>query len=260
MKPNKIIALCAALTGLACVIAVMMNYQEVSAEKRMQAIKGNGFALVELFTSEGCSSCPPADKLLAKIQEESAGKPVYVLAYHVDYWDHQGWRDIYSSSQYTARQRAYSEWMRVAPIYTPQVVVNGKYEAIGSDETIVRRTINAVLSGAATANISLQAKQQDGKLEINYQVTGSDAADKLQIAVVQKHAVSNVKRGENTGRTLSHVQIVRELHSLKISPDKNGVATIKQPKDFNAEGWEILGLVQDMNNGEIRAAAKAQLQ
>jgi len=93
----------------------------------------HGFALVELFTSEGCSSCPPAEELAAEIQKESADRPVYVLAYHVDYWDHQGWKDRYSDPAYSQRQKDYSSWLGTSDIYTPQVVVNGRKQLVGSD-------------------------------------------------------------------------------------------------------------------------------
>jgi hypothetical protein len=85
-----------------------------------------GFAVVELFTSEGCSSCPPADDLVAKIQKENNDQPVYILAFHVDYWNNLGWKDSFSSSAFSKRQNQYADWLNLRSVYTPQVIVNGR--------------------------------------------------------------------------------------------------------------------------------------
>ncbi len=104
-----------------------------------------GFAVLELFTSEGCSSCPPADELLAKIQKESEGKSIYILAYHVDYWDRLGWKDMFSSADYSKRQTQYGQWLHKSSVYTPQLIVNGKAEFVGSSESAIREAIAAQL-------------------------------------------------------------------------------------------------------------------
>src|ERR1700743_69163 len=89
-----------------------------------------GIAVIELFTSEGCSSCPPADELVAKIQKENKDKPVYILAYHVDYWDRLGWKDSFSNADFTKRQNSYAKVLRLQSVYTPQIIVNGKTEFV----------------------------------------------------------------------------------------------------------------------------------
>src|SRR5476651_2422634 len=96
------------------------------------------FAVVELFTSEGCSSCPPADEAIAKLQKESNGKPVYILAFHVDYWNRLGWKDVFSNADYSERQNEYAKYLRLESVYTPQVVVNGKKEFVGSEESTLQ--------------------------------------------------------------------------------------------------------------------------
>src|SRR5215831_9324057 len=103
--------------------------------------RSSGFAVVELFTSEGCSSCPSAEALMARTQEEDRDLPVYCLAFHVDYWDRQGWKDVFSSPAFTDRQRQYSNWLRLNEIYTPQAVVNGRTEFVGSDAASLSRAI-----------------------------------------------------------------------------------------------------------------------
>jgi hypothetical protein len=110
MKTNLIASL---LFSVSFTLSAMAFDLKPKSGTSTDAAAGKGFAVVELFTSEGCSSCPPADKLLAKIQEENAGKPVYILAFHVDYWNHQGWRDVFSEKEFTKRQYQYASWLNL---------------------------------------------------------------------------------------------------------------------------------------------------
>ncbi|MBB4802691.1 hypothetical protein HNP37_002766 [Flavobacterium nitrogenifigens] len=210
-----------------------------------------GFALLELYTSEGCSSCPPADELLAKIQNEYRDKNVYVLAYHVDYWDKQGWKDIFSNADYTKRQYDYAQFMGKEPIYTPQVIINGKSDYIGSQETSLRNGIKSALSKSALANLSLETVQNSNILSVQYNVESSSKNSRLLLAVVQKEAKSNVRRGENANRVLSHYQIVRQLQTVNLNKGKKGTTTIYLPKNYNVQGFEVIGFVQDADSGVI---------
>src|ERR1700709_1440967 len=111
-----------------CLGLAVMVTQAFMIIKDKKAVKlaaaGKGFAVIELFTSEGCSSCPPADALVARVQKESNDKPVYILAFHVDYWNHLGWKDAFSSAEYSERQNQYARWLKLSSVYTPQIVVN----------------------------------------------------------------------------------------------------------------------------------------
>ncbi|WP_343615927.1 DUF1223 domain-containing protein [Flavobacterium sp.] len=216
-----------------------------------------GFALLELYTSEGCSSCPPADELSGRIQNELKDKNVYVLAYHVDYWDKQGWKDIFSNADYTKRQYDYAKFMGKDPIYTPQVIINGKIDYVGSQETSLRNGIKSALVKPASASVSLETNQIDNNLSVNYSVEGTSKKSRLFIAVVQKEAKSNVKRGENANRVLTHYQIVRQLQSVDLNKVKKGTATVHLPKNFNTQDFEIIGFVQDMNSGAILGIKRA---
>ncbi|WP_091132898.1 DUF1223 domain-containing protein [Flavobacterium anhuiense] len=215
-----------------------------------------GFALLELYTSEGCSSCPPADELLGKIQNEYKDKNVYVLAYHVDYWDKQGWKDIFSNADFTKRQYDYAQFLGKEPIYTPQVIINGKTDYIGSQETSLRNGIKLALSKPAAVDLSLETKQQNDKLSLNYSINGTFKNSHLLIAVVQKSAKSNVKRGENAHRVLSHYQIVQRLQTIDLKVAK-GNSTITLPKNFNTQDFEIIGFVQDIKSGAILGVKRA---
>lgn len=210
-----------------------------------------GFALLELYTSEGCSSCPPADELLGKIQNELKDKNVYVLSYHVDYWDKQGWKDIFSNADFTKRQYDYAKYMEKDPIYTPQVIINGKIDYVGSQETSLRNGIKSALSKPVSASLNLETNQNLNSLAVNYSVEGTSKNSRLLIAVVQKEAKSNVKRGENAHRVLSHYQIVRNLQSVDLNKAKKGTASVHLPKNYNAQDFEIIGFIQDMNSGAI---------
>lgn len=218
-----------------------------------------GFALLELYTSEGCSSCPPADELLGKIENEYQDKNVYVLAYHVDYWDKQGWKDVFSNPAYTQRQYDYARFMGKEPIYTPQVIINGKADCIGSQETSLRNGIKSALSKPAAVNLTLDAKQQNNTLAINYNLDGVFKNSRLLVAIVRKSAKSNVKRGENAHRILSHFQIVQRLQTIDLKSAK-GNTVIALPKNFNLQDFEIIGFVQNSNNGIILDAEKANLK
>lgn len=272
-----------------------------------------GFALVELFTSEGCSSCPAAEELAARIQQESAGKPVYVLAFHVDYWDHQGWKDRYSDPAFSQRQKDYSGWLGTSDIYTPQMVVNGRKEFVGSDEGTLRSALDKALTTAPAGRLSLSARGAGAPgatgtgsagtgaagahsagagaadavgaadaagtgsagarsasaagLTVGYSIEGSFSHGRLFLALVEKSGVSKVTGGENGGRTLAHVQIVRSLTSVAAassaaSASTTGSVSLAVPAAFTFDPakWEVVGFVQDVQNGTVYAASRAELK
>lgn len=249
MKKIKVISVFIVLFILFGISAFAQNNSDKKPQK--------GFAVLELFTSEGCSSCPPADELMGKIQNEYKDSPVYVLAYHVDYWDRQGWKDIFSNPDYTKRQYDYAKWLGKEPIYTPQLIVNGKKDYIASDETSVRNAVKNTLSKPDNLEFSLEAISINNRLNLSYNVNGISKNTKLVLAVVQKSAKSNVKRGENAHRILSHYQIVKQLNSITLKNNGKGNTTISEPKDFNIKDFEIIAFVQDMNSGAILGAEKA---
>jgi hypothetical protein len=259
MKTIKILGISTAFIMASLSLAAFIDLNKTAISKANAKVDGKGFAVLELFTSEGCSSCPPADELLAKIQKEAQGKEVYLLAYHVDYWNRQGWKDVFSSADFSDRQIDYGRWFGGSQIYTPQVVVNGKTEFVGSDEQALRKAISDELTTQPNATLALQASQDGEKLKIQYQSAGAVKGSNLLVALVQKSATSKVERGENAGRTLSHVQIVRQIQSDPINKTGTGTSTISLPKGFNAQNWEVLGLVQDQTRGKILAAARANL-
>lgn len=214
-----------------------------------------GFAVIELFTSEGCSSCPPADALAAKIARETSGRPVYILSFHVDYWNRLGWKDIYSKAEYSARQKRYSGWMHLSGAYTPQLVVNGKTEMVGSNEKALRRAITANLTKVSNVTLTVkEASVNQKKLQLQYQIAnpGNNAA--INFAFIQNKAQTQVKGGENAGKTLPHINIVRELKTIPLNGHNLGTAAIPLPAEFDIKDGKVIAFIQNTNTGEILAA------
>jgi len=253
MRSIKIFILAAFVTTAALGATAFINarlFKKVNGDNK-------GFAVVELFTSEGCSSCPPADELVAKIQKESKDKPVYILAFHVDYWNRGGWKDVFSSADYSKRQSDYASYLHLQSVYTPQIVVNGKTEFVGSEEGTLRNAIKTNLQKASPAQLSLTISTvEKGQAGIKYATEGTDKNTVLQIAVLQKNAQTKVERGENAGHTLSHVQIVRKLQRVALN-ENTGSVNVSLPQGFDSQGWEIIGFLQNTTNGAVAAGARA---
>lgn len=223
------------------------------------ATDGKGFAVVELFTSEGCSSCPPADALVAGVQKESAGKPVYILAFHVDYWNRLGWKDVFSRHEYSERQSQYAGWLKLSQIYTPQVIVNGHIEFVGSDEKKLRNSVKTALESSAKTEISLtNIKVEGDKGSVQFHTAGAPGNSALLIALIEKNATTKVQRGENGGRTLAHVQIVTQLNTIVLKGNGSGTESIALPHGFDPQKFELIGFIQNTSNGEITGATKVQ--
>jgi hypothetical protein len=261
MNTIKVIAL---IIGLLCalvaVTAAVKNSQDERVEKKLQSGKNQGgFAVVELFTSEGCSSCPPADDLLEKIQKRNQ-ENVYILAFHVDYWDHQGWKDAFSNPEFTKRQQQYADWLNLQTLYTPQVVVNGTTEYVGSHSGPILAAIAEGLGQAPTKTLALEGVVAGNKVNIHYQGDGDEKNSELVLTLVQQSGQSNVRAGENSGRRLSHVQIVRRMLQVPLGGEHKKEIVMDLPSDFTEKGWEIIGFVQQKTDGHITAVDRFDFQ
>lgn len=214
-----------------------------------------GFALVELFTSEGCSSCPPADAVageIAKMAEEN-GEAVYVLPYHVDYWNYLGWKDRFSSEQFTKRQYWYAERFKSSQVYTPQMIINGQSEFTGSKKTMANEEIQTALENTVKSTLKIQLKE-----DFSYQIEAQNLPESwaLHYALVEKELSSDVSAGENRGRKLYHYSVVRNLNTLK-NPQKNGQLKVELP---GKEGkFALVVFIQDQNTAEILAVNQLNL-
>jgi hypothetical protein len=165
--------------------------------------------LLELFTSEGCSSCPPADELLAEL---AGRRDVLALSFHVDYWDRLGWKDPFSSPDATRRQHVYADLLGLATVYTPQTVVDGRWQAVGSDRSEVEQALGSSRHNRDDVSIALAVDHDRAQITLG-QGGGGVAATLLLIGFDRRH-VSAVARGENGGRTLAHVDVVRSIEEV----------------------------------------------
>ncbi|GAB2987936.1 thioredoxin family protein [Mucilaginibacter puniceus] len=246
------------LSGLATIIGAFIILSFIKPKSAIKTTAANSsFAVVELYTSEGCSSCPPADELVSKIQKENNSQ-VYILAFHVDYWNRLGWKDVFSNAEYSNRQNDYAHYLKTSSVYTPQIVVNGKKEFIGSQEGNLRSAIKSALSKEAQAKLLLSNVQASNKkASVSYALEGNLINNNLLLALVERSAKNVIKAGENSGRTLSHVQIVRDLQTVSINKGKSGTANLTLPNGFNAQNFEIIGLLQNTVTGEITGATRS---
>jgi hypothetical protein len=196
--------------------------------------------VVELFTSEGCSSCPPADGLLAEL----ANRPdVLALSFHVDYWDGLGWKDPFSSREATQRQERYKTLLDLATVYTPQIVVDGRWQAVGSDRDAVERALDVARRDHANTPIALTVDRSNAQIKLSA-VADAVSASVLLIGFDRRH-VDKVKGGENGGRILAHADVVRGVD--EVGSAREIMAPIRWQCDrvaavFQAKDGRILGV------------------
>jgi hypothetical protein len=163
-------------------------------------------AVVELFTSEGCSSCPPAEAYIGELAQR---RDVLALAFHVDYWDDLGWRDRFGLPEAVQRQKAYANTLRLSSVYTPQVVIDGQHDFVGSDRSSIARALAGNRSGVAVA-----LSVRDGEVLVDLGAHEKAAPCDVMLISYLREAVSPIGRGENAGRTLKEFNIVRAFRSL----------------------------------------------
>ena len=169
--------------------------------------------VVELFSSEGCSSCPPADTLLARLDREQpiAGAEVIALELHVDYWNGLGWSDPFSQAAFSARQRKRAQYMGNAGVYTPQMVVDGQDEFTGSRETAAR---SAIERAARSAHVPVKLAREGDAITIDVGTIPTSETTRVMMAVTERGLRTNVLAGENRGSTIAHGPVVRSLRDV----------------------------------------------
>lgn len=262
MKNSILIFFAITLSSLFFLDCFMFPESEIAGDfktekSKLETVNTNGFAVVELFTSEGCSSCPPADELLAKLQREASDKNIYLLAYHVDYWDRLGWKDQFSSNDFTKRQEKYQDWLKLYVMYTPQFIINGTTEFAGYNETALFEKVSSALKAKQTGSLEITVNSAIASINVNFKTHKIQEKSNLFIAVIQKQAISKVERGENQGTTLRHVQIVKQLNSFPLDK-KEGTVKIPRPENFNSKDFEIIGFIQNTTTGKISITKKAE--
>jgi hypothetical protein len=218
--------------------------------------------LVELFTSEGCSSCPPADELLGRLRHDPSFKGVEVipLGFHVDYWNSLGWKDRFSSADFSRRQELYARTLRLDGPYTPQMVVDGTKEFVGSSAGEAQSAITRAAGLPAPAEITISLPQRD-QMAVQVKAPASANGAGVILAVTEDNLATKVDAGENGGRELHHAAVVRELRRL--GAVRNGTFAAGVPlrleKDWKPADLRAVVFVQEGDEGRVLGAASVAL-
>jgi hypothetical protein len=251
-----------ALFRLSAAFALALATGAVASENAAEQPKAKGqeTAVLELFTSQGCSSCPPADELLAKLSKRS---DLVTLSYSVDYWNYLGWRDTLSSAANSDRQRDYARVRGDGRVYTPQIVVDGIAHVIGSDESAVEKAVQAAAKRLDEVKVPVSMHAEGDTLVVGIGAA-PDKSDKrsatVWLALAKEEETVSVTRGENRGRNLSYHHPVREL--TPVGMWQGEAMTLKLPlKDLKAMGGDcLIALLQVENAGPILGAAEYELK
>jgi hypothetical protein len=223
----------------------------------MSATTYRPFALVELFTSEGCSSCPPADALLAQL---SARDDVLALSFHVTYWDRLGWRDPFSNETFTRRQGAYARAFKLESLYTPQMVVDGRRQFVGSNRAAATDAIRDALARPAGAGVSVSTRADGASIAATVHVEHATPDAVLFVAWADAERKSAPDRGENDGAHLRHVDVVRVLERVDLHGGRyDGVVRLTRPEAVagSVVAWVQRGTAAEPGSGDVLGAQRA---
>jgi hypothetical protein len=239
---------------LSCALAAPIFAGTSHAETPSEPVAGN--SVLELFTSQGCSSCPPADALLGELAEKPG---IVALSYSVDYWNYLGWRDTLSSAANSDRQREYAKARGDGRVYTPQVVVDGLLHVVGSDESGIEQAMKDAAKRLANVRVPVSMRSEGDTLVIDVGVAPEASYTRkatIWLAIAKEEETVAITRGENRGRTLSYHHPVRDLSPVGMW---NGEAmTLRLPlKDLKTMGGDcLIALVQVENYGPVLGAAE----
>jgi hypothetical protein len=248
---NLVLVDFAAMRGLllSITLAVIVSYASAQSPAPV---------LVELFTSEGCSSCPPADALLQKLDSTQpvSGAKLIVLSEHVDYWDDLGWKDPNSSHAYTERQQQYVSRLGLATAYTPQIIVDGAIQCVGSDRDRVNKALEKA-SASTKIEVRITQTRIEGNNIIAHVETGAaPSKSELIVVLALERVQSQVLKGENGGRRLEHVAVVKSLSSVsKIAKGETFVRDVTLPLKSSGGPYRVIAYVQEANQGHVLGAA-----
>ncbi len=214
--------------------------------------------VLELFTSQGCSSCPRADEILKNVKNTEDNSKVITLSYHVDYWNYIGWKDPFSKRAYTEKQQQYGQKFYSNRIYTPQMVVNGKEHFVGSKSNVLQDKLTTYLKKETTNKIAISnSKIKNNKASFNYNIEGDLSNKQLRFVLVINERTTQVKRGENRNRTIKNSNIViAELQEPVVS--KSGEATLLIPE--LVEATDKLRIVTLVETQDLDIIAGAQVE
>lgn len=217
----------------------------------------SGFAVLELFTSQGCSSCPPADAVLGKYALED-NPNIIPLAFHVDYWNGLGWKDPFSKAAFSNRQREYAQQMNSESTYTPQLIINGKYDVLGSDESAIKNKIQQELATSKSATIQIKEVKINGNLlNVEYYLEKPSANSVVNIALVKKKELTTIKRGENSGLKLTNYNIV---YDFKTVSSLSNLCSLEFKEEWLPSDYFIVAYLQNSKTSEVITATKSEIK
>jgi hypothetical protein len=266
LRASALLAISIVATG------AILRHTEKIAGARAEPSASPSPVVVELFTSEGCSSCPPADALLMRMaaRQWPENEEIVALEEHVDYWDQLGWRDPFSSRQWTERQESYASELGNGSVYTPQMVVDGRTEFVGSREAEAKRVIKELAGRAKTEVTVAPAKSSDDNERFAVRVgklVGENADDTSEVwlAITETGLHSAVMRGENAGEDLHHAAVVRTLRKIGVANAKEqetsftGEANVSFARGWKRDNLRAVVFVQEKKNRRIVGAAETKV-
>ena len=214
--------------------------------------------VIELFTSQGCSSCPPADRILADLvtKHEQEGYPVLGLSFHVDYWNYLGWSDPFSSPRWSTRQKQYASVLKENRIYTPQMIFGGRKGIVGSRRKQVDYLLGQQQEVASTHHIKMETESRPNReISISFDVEGDEVEGHVvNIAIVARSLTATATRGENAGKTLTHANVVRRFATRKLT-ERQGEVVFEMPDD-ESTSHSVIAYVQSIKQATITTATE----
>lgn len=220
------------------------------------------FAVVELFTSQGCSSSPPGDAVLSNLaaQADRTGAAIYTLSFHVTYWDRLGWPDPYAANFADAYQEDYRVSFGNRAKYTAQTVVNGRFETVGSRGGSIGTAVGEALARPADLGVATSATRNPGKVTVNWTLSAPAPGLHLVLAVTEASTANHVPRGENRGRDLTHTDVVRVFERGLLGDATSGTAEFALPASLAEADLELTTYVQSPVDRHIHGATRTEIR
>lgn len=235
----------------------------MGAVTTMDPVKKTGIAhplnqpvvVLELFTSQGCSSCPPADALLGNYANSSS-RSIIPLSFHVDYWNRLGWSDPFSQPAFSQRQEWYRSRIPGSSLYTPQLVIDGKYERVGSNRTEIENLVQKELAVPKQGSLRIsQVLLENDRIRFHFDAI--NPGEMLNVALIEKKAATSIRAGENEGLRLLNYNVVRSFHSQTAT--ENGEIMLSLPGDFKADAYALVVYTQGKFKTNIGSAVYMDL-
>jgi len=227
------------------------------------AVAAEPFAVVELFTSQGCNSCPGAEAVLRDLSAHAreSGLRIFPIEWHVDYWDRLGWPDPFGAPEHSQRQRSYARALGQRGPYTPQIIINGTTIVRPAQRRqLVFDQAELALEKPAKAEVTLSADLAERALDVTFSVSGAPRRAAVMFIVVERGVGNHVPRGENRGKTLRHDEVVRAHHDLgRFGRETSGTTTLQIPEEVDPAMASLICIVHDPVSMEIVGAASVDL-